>query len=137
MPQPTEYIFYDGHCGLCHYWVKRVLNAGGAAEHFVFSPLQGDFITTRLSDEARAGLPDSIVVQTHAGETLLRSTAVLYVMRQLGGGYSALARIGRIIPRPVRDLMYVGVAKVRHLFFAKPKDACPMMPPEHRARFRF
>ncbi|XAL98735.1 DCC1-like thiol-disulfide oxidoreductase family protein [Phycisphaeraceae bacterium D3-23] len=136
MPDTTEYIFYDGQCGLCHRWVKRVLASRGAAERFVFSPLQGDFIGTRLSEDERAALPDSVVVQTHDGKVLTRSSAVLYVMRRLGGLRGVLAVVGHVVPRPLRDLVYVGVAKMRSRLSARPDTVCPMMPPEHRARFR-
>ncbi|MEM9414660.1 MAG: DCC1-like thiol-disulfide oxidoreductase family protein [Planctomycetota bacterium] len=136
MEDQAEYVFYDGHCGLCHYWVRRIVGAGGKAEHFVFSPLQGDFIGTRLSEAQRAALPDSIVVQTRAGQVLTRSSAVLYVMRQLGGVGTMLGTVGVVVPRPLRDLLYAGVAKVRHRLFARPSDSCPMIPPEQRARFR-
>lgn len=136
MATDPEYIFYDGECGLCHRWVKRVLAAGPRAEHFVFAPLQGDFIGTRLSDDERQALPDSIVVQTEDGRVLTRSTAVLHVMRRLGGAAGVVARIGRLVPRPIRDLGYAGVARIRHHLFARPDEACPLMPPAMRARFR-
>lgn len=136
MASTPEYIFYDGHCGLCHRWVRRVLSAGDRAGHFVFSPLQGDFIGTRLDDDARRALPDSIVVQTGDGSVLTRSSAVLHVMRRLGGCSAFLAGVGRLIPRPIRDLGYAGVARIRHHLFARPQEACPLMPPEMRARFR-
>jgi hypothetical protein len=35
----------------------------------------------------------------------------------------------------VRDAGYDGVARVRHLLFPRPGDACPVTPPELRARF--
>ena len=136
MDMTTEYIFYDGHCGLCHHWVKRVLAAGPSAEHFVFAPLQGDFIGSRLAPEERQALPDSIVVQTAEGKVLTRSTAVLYVMRRLGGLHGVFARVGSIIPRPLRELGYCAVARIRHRLFARPSEACPLMPPEMRERFR-
>jgi len=136
MDATTEYIFYDGHCGLCHHWVKRVLAAGSSAEHFVFAPLQGDFIETQLAVEERQALPDSIVVQTAEGQILTRSSAVLYVMRRLGGVHAFFGKVGGIIPRPLRDLGYCGVARIRHRLFARPSEACPLMPPEMRERFR-
>ncbi|MCG8509472.1 MAG: DCC1-like thiol-disulfide oxidoreductase family protein [Rhodospirillales bacterium] len=136
MTAPIEYIFYDGHCGLCHRWVKQVLEAGEPAGHFVFAPLQGDFIKTRLSDDQRSQLPDSIVVQTHDDRVLTRSTGVLYVMQQLGGFRRVQGKLGMLVPRPLRDAVYAGIAKIRHHLYARPNEACPMMPPELRERFR-
>ncbi len=134
-PNGQEVIFYDGHCGLCHRTVLWVLREDAAGEHFIFSPLQGEFLKTLVSDAQRTALPDSIVVHTHDGRLLTRSSAVAHILDRLG--HTTRARLLRVIPRPVRDLGYRTVAAVRHWLFARPTDACPMMPPELRTRFRF
>lgn len=138
MTPPTDgqdVIFYDGHCGLCHRTVKWVLREDAAGERFVFAPLQGDFIKQYVSDAERASLPDSIIVRTGDGRLLMRSSAIVHILDRLGHRFRA-GLLGAI-PRAVRDLGYNTVARVRHLLFARPNEACPMMPPELRGRFRF
>ena len=135
MPETRELIFYDGYCGLCHRSVKRVLRADASGELFEFAPLQGDYIKQRLDEAQRAALPNSIVVECADGTLLTRSSAVIHILERLGGWHRALGRTMRLIPRPVRDLGYRAVAAVRHKLFARPSDACPMVPPEQRARF--
>jgi predicted DCC family thiol-disulfide oxidoreductase YuxK len=54
---------------------------------------------------------DSVVV-VDEGRALVRSEAVLRVLRRLGGGWHLL-RIGAAIPRPVRDWAYDQVARRR------------------------
>lgn len=135
MTEP-ETIFYDGHCGLCHRWVKFVMPRDRDGSKFVFSPLQGDTFAQAIPEARRATLPDSIIVQTHGGEVLMKSTAVLHILRRLGGVWAVLAGVGRVIPRGLRDFVYDRVASVRHKFFKKPSDACPLMPPELRGRFK-
>ena len=132
-----EVIFYDGHCGLCHRWVKFVVPRDPSGERFIFAPLQGEFIAQRLDSDQRENLPDSIVVQTRSGDVLVRSEAILHIMRRLGGFWGVFASVSGWIPRALRDAVYRGIASVRHRIFKRPPEACPIMPPELRDRFRF
>ena len=142
MPQPDT-IFYDGYCGLCHRWVKFVMPRDDGSR-FRFAPLQGPTFAEAVDPEVRERLPDSIIVQRFNNtnpndarnpELLTKSSAILHILHRLGGGWRVLSWLGRIVPRPLRDVVYDGVAAVRHRLFARPNDACPMMPPELRERF--
>ncbi|MEM8783853.1 MAG: DCC1-like thiol-disulfide oxidoreductase family protein [Planctomycetota bacterium] len=136
-PMPERaVIFYDGHCGLCHRWVKFVAPRDPGGRRFMFAPLQGEFIKSQLSPEQIAALPDSIVLYD-AGELRIRSDAVLSILSRLGGIWKLFAGLGRVVPRFLRDWAYDRVASVRHRFFRRPEEACPIMPPELRARFEF
>ncbi len=137
MNYPRAIIFYDGHCGLCHRWVKFVLPRDPDGERFVFSPLQGELITQELTDEQRAGLPDSIVLLEPDGTLKTKSAAVLAILRRLGGFWAFCAAVGGVFPAFLRDTVYDGVARVRHRLFKRPDEACPLMPPELRTRFVF
>jgi predicted DCC family thiol-disulfide oxidoreductase YuxK len=134
-PRPTERVFYDGACGLCHRAVRFVLAEDRAGDAFRFAALHGETFEKELSVEKRAGLPDSIVVLTHDGEVLVRSRAIFRMMERLGGAWRVLALLGRIVPRPVADAVYDGIARVRHRLFAKPADVCPLIPKSLRPRF--
>ena len=46
-----------------------------------------------------------------------------------------MAGPGEPVPRPLRDVAYDFVARVRYRIFGKTKEACPLMPPELRSRF--
>jgi predicted DCC family thiol-disulfide oxidoreductase YuxK len=131
----TEYIFYDGHCGLCHRAVKFVLRHDHSGTAFRFAPLQGETIKSLLAPEQRASLPDSFVVFTRDGMLLTRSAASLHVMKRLGSGWKLLANISRLIPRALRDLVYDFVARVRYRVFGRQDELCPVVPPNLRARF--
>ena len=136
VPAEPEALFYDGYCGLCHRWVKRVLRADDDGVLFYFAQLQGTTIERVLTPSQRASLPDSIVVRTVDGRVLVKSDAGLHILDALGGWYRLFGIVMRAVPRPVRDLAYDGVAKVRHTLFAKPTDACPMVDAGLRTRFR-
>lgn len=133
--QESEYIFYDGHCGLCHRAVKFVLKHDRSGNAFRFAPLQGEMIQSRVSDQQRASLPNTFVVLTRNGALLMRSDASLYILERLGGGWRILANILRVIPGRLRDLMYDFVARVRYRLFGRRDDLCPAVPPDLRARF--
>jgi predicted DCC family thiol-disulfide oxidoreductase YuxK len=132
--QDSEYIFYDGHCGLCHRAVKFVLNHDGAGNTFRFAPLQGQTFLSRVTSKQIPG-PDSFVVLTREGKLLMRSDASLYVMRRLSGGWKILANILGVIPRSLRDAAYDFVASIRYRVFGRQEDLCPVVPPNLRARF--
>lgn len=130
-----EFLFYDGHCGLCHRAVKFVLKHDRTGKAFRFAPLQGETLAGRVPAELRAGLPDSIVVETGQGALLVRSSAFLHILRRLGGGWRILAAILGVIPRPVRDAAYDLIARIRYSIFGRRDDLCPIVPAELRARF--
>jgi predicted DCC family thiol-disulfide oxidoreductase YuxK len=131
----SEYIFYDGHCGLCHRAVKFVLKHDRSGNAFRFAPLQGETIQSHVPAERRASLPDTFVVLTRDGTLLMRSNASLHILERLGGGWRILANILRVIPRALRDLMYDFVARIRYRLFGRRDDLCPVVPPNLRARF--
>ncbi len=133
--QESEYIFYDGHCGLCHRAVKFVLKHDRSGSAFRFAPLQGETFQSRVPAERRAGLPDSFVVLTRDGMLLMRSDASLYISRKLGGGWKLVAQIVGVIPRRLRDAMYDFVARIRYRVFGRQDDLCPVVLPDLRARF--
>jgi predicted DCC family thiol-disulfide oxidoreductase YuxK len=65
---------------------------------------------------------------------LVRSSAVLRVLKYLGGSWRALGAIGRVVPRFLRDSVYDLVAKHRHKLI-RGAPACVVPTPEERARF--
>lgn len=135
MAPHAEIIFYDGHCGLCDRAVKFVLKHDRSGRAFRFAPLQGTTFASRLSAERRASLPDTIVVLTEDGATLTRSDAFVHIFRRLGGGWRALANALAMIPRPLRDVIYNFIARIRYRIFGRRDELCPIMPPELSARF--
>jgi predicted DCC family thiol-disulfide oxidoreductase YuxK len=129
-----ETVFYDGNCGLCHATVRFVV-ARDSDARFVYAPLGGATFAATFDAAARAAIPATVVVRTEDGRTLVRSDAVVHLLRAIGGGWRVLGGMLRLVPRPLRDVGYRAVASVRRRLVAAPKDACPVVPPELRARF--
>lgn len=135
-PKQTDRLLYDGGCGLCHHAVKFALKHDASGSAFVFTPLESERVDALLPGAVTSqDLPDSVVIVTQQGELLMKSSAALYMGMRLGGPWRALATFGYLVPRPIRDRIYDFVASIRHRLFAKPQDACPLLPPEHRAKF--
>jgi len=128
-------VFYDGGCGLCHRAVRFAIAHDADGSRFRFASLQSEGFRRRVPAAARAGLPDSIVTLTPDGTLLVRSAAVIHVLDRVGGGWKVAGRLLRLVPRSVRDAGYDTVARVRYLLFRRPAEACPVTPPELRARF--
>lgn len=97
-----------------------------------FATLQGELGQAAIAQVPSLAGVDSVVLLQKDGARM-RSTAVLEVLRYLGGAWG-LAVVAYIVPRPVRDWVYDFVAGRRYRMFGK-YDACPIPTPETRARF--
>jgi predicted DCC family thiol-disulfide oxidoreductase YuxK len=53
----------------------------------------------------------------------------------MGGLWRLVAGIAGIVPAPMRDAVYDGVAQIRYRVFGKRTDLCPIVPPAFRSRF--
>ena len=133
--QRPELVFYDGHCVLCHWGVKFVLKHDHSGTAFRFAPLQGETFLATVPLERRAGIPDSMLVQACDGSLLMRSDAWVHILRRLGGGWNTIAALVAVVPRPLRDVVYDFVARIRYRVFGRRNDLCPTVPPGLRARF--
>ena len=136
MATAPDLVFYDGHCGLCHRAVRFLLAKDRSGTTFQFAALQSQTFLSVIPEAERATLPDSLIVRTADGVTLMRSTAVLYTLKRLGGIWRVLGTIASVIPARIRDGVYDWIARVRHKLFPSPTAACPLIPPELRARFK-
>lgn len=134
-PGTLETLFYDGSCGLCHRAVRFVLAEDPEGAAFRFAPLGSDAFRSRVPDAERERLPDSLVLLAADGRVLTRSAAVGHLLARLGGIWSLLATAMKTVPRPLQDAAYDWIARIRYRLFAKPKDACPLLPPGLRERF--
>lgn len=130
-----ETVFYDGHCGLCHAAVRWAASADREGRAFRYAPLGGETFRAKVPEQLRGTLPDSIVVLTGEGRLLIRSDAIVHMMKRLGGGWRAGGFVVALAPRFLRDLVYDGVARIRSRLFGTPPDVCPMVPERLRGRF--
>ena len=128
-------LFYDGSCGLCHRFIRFLLSEDREGRLFRFAPLESDAFRAAVPEAAQQNLPDSLVLMSPDGAIATRSRAVIAIGRSLGGAWKVIALGFGVVPRPLRDAAYDLVARVRHRLFARPEEACPVLPPELRKRF--
>ncbi|MCP4012732.1 MAG: DUF393 domain-containing protein [Phycisphaeraceae bacterium] len=112
-------LFFDGECGLCHRAVAWFLRHD-RRETLRFAPLQGD--TYAGLDRPRPTDVSTMVLLDDRG-LWTESDAVLAALAALGGGWGLIARLGRVIPRSLRNAVYRYVARHRIGWFG-PADAC-------------
>jgi predicted DCC family thiol-disulfide oxidoreductase YuxK len=115
--------------------VKILLAADRRGNLFRYAPLGGDTFRALVPNADRRGLPDSLVVYTVAGALLVRSAAVLHILRRLDGWWRLVAWLLAWVPRPLLDRLYDAVAALRHRLFRRPTESCPLLPASLRARF--
>ena len=128
-----DYLFYDGHCGICHATVRFILAEDPGARFFRFAPLQGPTFQALVGSDRP--LPDSVVIRGRQGELAVRSDAVVLIGRRLGGFWGLLAMVGNLVPRFLRDGAYRVVARFRHRLLKPRQDVCPILAPHLRGRF--
>lgn len=88
---------------------------------FQFSPLQGDKAKELFSEEKRKCLPDSIVLYDNKNNIVTKSSAVIRILKMLGGTWTILGTLLLFIPRIFRDFTYDSIAKIRHKLFSNEK----------------
>ena len=128
-------VFYDGHCGLCHGFVRFVLAEDRTGKSIEFSPLEGELFASAVPEAQRASLPDSLVVRTDNGRLLVRSGAVRHVLAGIGGVWRVVAALAGLVPQSFLDACYDVIARARRNLFRAPAEACPLVPPNLQARF--
>ena len=110
-------LLYDGTCGFCAESVQLVLRHD-RRRTLRFALLQGLFGSAIRDRYPALNGVDSVVwvepgTGGHDGRVLVRSDAALRVARYLGGWWH-LARVARLLPRPIRDAGYDLIARHRH-----------------------
>jgi predicted DCC family thiol-disulfide oxidoreductase YuxK len=126
-PGADPVLLFDGNCALCHGTVRWLL-AEDVGALVRTAPLDGDTARERLSDEQRAGLPDSLVLLPGDGSLRLKSDATVGLLGACGGLWRPLGSLLGLVPRGLRDLVYDLVAANRIRVFGRPKEACPILP---------
>ena len=147
-------LFIDGHCVLCQraaQWVLRHDRRGrvalaalqGRTAHRLLPAAlceigdedrrTGNFRRPALADQPAAAGPGSLVWREGDGRIRLRSAAVLAVAMALGGGYRAGATLLWLVPAPLRDALYLALARRRRRWFGT-TDRCRLPAAAHGNR---
>jgi len=129
-------LLYDGTCGLCAESVQFLLRHDSRG-YLRFAALQGAFGQAVLARHGELRGVDSMLWVDPADGAMterihVRSDAALRACEYLGGWWR-LFRIGRAVPRVMRDGLYRTIARHRHRLVTG--ERCLVPTPEQRARF--
>ena len=121
-------VVFDGECALCNGFVAWLLRHDRRGV-FLISGSNGEVGRAVVS---AAGLTHQITASTivvwDGSRALLRSDAVLAIVRQLGWPWRA-AGVARVLPRAWRDRVYRAIAQRRARLEAQ--DPSCGVPPAH------
>jgi len=132
MTETHPILLFDGVCNLCNGLVKFIIKRDQRSR-IRFAPLQSDAGKSLLP---KFGLfPDEIksVVYISGEQVFLRSSAVLRLLKDLGGGWKLFYGF-IIIPPIIRDFFYNVIARTRYRIFGK-SESCMVPTREIRGRF--
>ena len=125
------YVFYDGECGFCNFWVQWILN-NDKKDQFLFAALQSDFGQKFLKDRGlKSDDFDTIYLWKPDAFYLTKSDAILKIANTIGGIYN-LATILKIFPKFTRDIGYNLISKNRKKLM---EQECLLPTPEQRKKF--
>jgi predicted DCC family thiol-disulfide oxidoreductase YuxK len=135
-------VIFDGSCGFCNRAVRWLLARDRRDRlRFVASEsakVAGILARPGLDAPVAANGPGTMLVVRDAGGpaemVLVRSDAVVTLLRELPRPWLGVGVVLKWIPRPLRDLGYRLVACWRYRIWGR-LESCPVPTAEERARF--
>jgi predicted DCC family thiol-disulfide oxidoreductase YuxK len=106
MPDTPLVVLIDADCVLCCR-TAAWLSSRDAHEGMVFASNRGP--VARIAGEQPGGDPMTVVVWD-GSRRLVRSTAIIRLLAALPGPWPLFARLLRLVPRALRDVVYAQVA---------------------------
>lgn len=123
---------FDGVCNLCNWFVNFII-ARDKKNRFQFGSLQSAVVIDLLRRHDFLTSDLSTVILLENEKLYYQSTAVLRILRMLGGVWS-LMYVFIVLPKPLRDFMYNLIARHRYKLFGR-QDTCMIPTPELKAKF--
>ena len=127
----TGIILFDGECVFCDHSVQFILKRD-VEKVFLFASLQSDVGQQLLKQYNVDSSMDSIVV-IYREKVYTQSDAAIVIAQQFKGLWRLLVVV-KVLPKWLRDKMYVMIAKNRYRLFGK-METCRIPTKEERRRF--
>ena len=126
-----HYVFYDGECGFCNFWVHWILKKD-SKNNFLFASLQSNFGQQFLS-ERNLELKNLNTLYLWKPENyyLQKSQAVFKISEIIGGRYKLLSYL-KYLPTGLGDFFYDRIAENRQKLASQ---ACEIPTAEERKKF--
>lgn len=126
------YIFYDGDCGFCNYWVQWILK-NDKKSFFLFASLQSEFGQNFLKQKKINTSDFTTIYLWKPNEYYLdKSQAIIKIFQCIGGFKGALAYVAKIFPKSLLDIFYNKISRNR---FRISSNFCMLPSVSERERF--
>ena len=119
-----DLLLLDGGCGLCHglaRWMTPRIASGRSLRFVDQSSSEGQAALASLPAPLR-GMDTVVLVR--GGKVHARSAAAIRCLLHLRWWWRMWFPLLWLVPKPLRDLVYRGVAANRHRLFRAPEDGC-------------
>ena len=133
IPKKKKVILFDGVCNLCNNAVAIVIKYD-KKNTFLFAAIQSesgkkilDYLAIDISKT------DSIILYEPKVSYDIKSTAALRIANDFGGIWK-ITKLGFLLPKAFRDIMYDYIAKNRYKWFGK-RDNCMLPTAALKAKF--
>lgn len=110
-------ILFDGVCNLCNTSVQFIIKHD-KQKQFLFASLQSDVAKEILLQFPSKKIDFTSIILIKDEHYYDKSTAALLVFRQLKNSYR-LCYFFIIIPKKIRDMVYLYISKNRYKWFGK------------------
>ena len=112
LKEDKHYVFYDGDCGFCNFWVQWILKRD-LKDQFLFAALQSDFGQKFLKERNLEYLDfATLFLWKPNAYYYVKSEAVFKILKILGGKYALWAKVD-FLPRSLSDEFYHIISKYR------------------------
>ncbi len=132
-PDGGPVLFFDERCSICRRFVDWALSADRDGK-LQLARLNGPRARRLNQDHPELGLRDSALWVVEGAQPLRYADAILATLAYLGGPWRLAARLGRLVPRVLRDAIYRSFARHRSLFGWL---GLPELSPEMRRRLAY
>lgn len=110
-----KYILFDDECYLCNGFVKRLYKLD-TDKLYYFVPLHSKF-GIQLIHTNNIPLNLDSVILVEESSSVVKSEAVLSILKTLGFPFRILGIVGGLLPLSMRDYIYDVIAKNRKKWF--------------------
>lgn len=117
MNEKKALIFFDDECVLCNRFAQWIIK-NDPNKYFQFLELNAPLALQVLSEYKTDTSKNSSVILIDKDTVFTESSAALQIVRQLKGIKKHLYYL-KIIPKPLRDIVYRKIARNRYKWFGK------------------